>query len=240
MNRSPLKEERKCFRFNEYFCEQCNIDERNPRLLPLILNWNIILNEDEIEKVLKSLDPSKAIGPDKFNPRILKEGASILKYPLCLLFNLSLNVSKFPLDWKSANFTLVFKSGSKNEVKNYRPISLISVLGKAMERCVFQHVHAYLNNHDIITSNQSGFTHGYSAINQLISISNEFGRVLDRGKEVRVIFCCISKAFDKVWHKGLVFMVKAIGINGKLLAWFISLVENHALLSRITALHGYP
>ena len=76
-----------------------------------------------------------------------------------------------------------------------------------------------LNN--IVTSNQSGFTFGDSAINQLVNISNDFGRALDSGKEIRVnVFCDLSKAFDRVWHKGLLFKLKQNGISGNPLVWF--------------------
>ena len=64
------------------------------------------------------------------------------------------------------------------------------------------------------------FTFGDSAINQLVNISNDFGRALDSGKEIRVVFCDISKAFDRVWHKGLLFKLKLSGKYGNLLVWF--------------------
>ena len=89
-----------------------------------------------------------------------------------------------------------------------------------MERCVYKHVHNFLIENRIITPNQSGFTKGDSAINQLIDISNYFGRALDNGKEIRVVFCDISKAFDRVWHKGLLSKLKQYGISGNLLNWF--------------------
>jgi hypothetical protein len=63
--------------------------------------------------------------------------------------------------------------------KNYIPISLISVIGKVMERCVFKHIHNYLLENNIIINNQSGFTNGDSAIYQLINITNEFGKALE-------------------------------------------------------------
>ena len=93
---------------------------------------------------------------------------------------------------------LYIKINKPNEVKNYRPISLLSVISKVMERCVYKHVHNHLLENDIITNSQSGFTRGDSAVNQLVSITNEFGKALDSGKEIRVIFCDISKAFDRV------------------------------------------
>ena len=89
-----------------------------------------------------------------------------------------------------------------------------------MECCVYKYVHNFLLLNNIITSNQSGFTFGDSAINQLVNISTEFGRALDSGKEIRVVFCDLSKAFDRVWHKGLLFKLKQYGISGNLLVWF--------------------
>jgi hypothetical protein len=88
-----------------------------------------------------------------------------------------------------------------------------------MERCVFKHIHNYLLENNIIINNQSGFTKGDSAIYQLINITNDFGKALDEGKEVRVIFCDISKAFDRVWHRGLLKKLESIGIRGSLLDW---------------------
>ncbi len=90
--------------------------------------------------------------------------------------------------WKRANVTPVFKNGNARDVKNYRPISLLSIISKCMERCIYKHVHNHLRDNNIITQHQSGFTHGDSAENQLIDISNAFGRALDSGKEIRVVF----------------------------------------------------
>ena len=89
-----------------------------------------------------------------------------------------------------------------------------------MERCVYKHIHNHLLDNDILTTCQSGFTKGDSAVNQLINITNDFGKALDSGKEVRVVFCDINKAFDRVWHKGLIHKLKQSGISGNLLKWF--------------------
>lgn len=101
---------------------------------------------------------------------------------------MSLQQAIFPSQWKRANVSPVFKNNKPNEVKNYRPISLLSVISKCMERCVYKHVYNHLLQNDILTRNQSGFTKGDSAVNQLVNISNEFGKALDSGKEIRVVF----------------------------------------------------
>ena len=84
-----------------------------------------------------------------------------------------------------------------------------------MERCIYKHVYNFLLKNSIITPHQSGF----NPINQLLSLTNEFGKALDEGKEIRVDFCDISKAFDRVWHKGLLNKLENIGIQGSLLLW---------------------
>ena len=208
-----------------FFCEQSNLDDshhtpppfssfRNDELV------NIYITENEVDDILKILDTSKATGPDKISPRFLKEGASVLKAPLCKLFNLSLQKCIFPTDWKNANVTPVLKKNSPSNIGNYRPISLLSVIGKVMERCIYKHVYNYMLDNNIIISHQSGFTPGDSAINQLLNITNELGKALDEGKEIRVIFFDISKAFDRVWHRGLLSKLQSIGIKGNLLLWF--------------------
>ena len=89
-----------------------------------------------------------------------------------------------------------------------------------MERWVYKHIHNNLLDSDILTARQSGFIKGVSAVNQLINITNDFGKALDSGKEVRVVFCDISQAFDRVWHKGLIYKLKQSDISGTLLKRF--------------------
>ena len=89
-----------------------------------------------------------------------------------------------------------------------------------MERCVHKHLSQYLNDHSIITPFQSGFQAGDSTVNQLLYLCNEISNALDNNKELRIIFLDINKAFDRVWHKGLLFKLKSIGVSGNILAWF--------------------
>ena len=91
---------------------------------------------------------------------------------------------------------------------------------------VYKHINNFILVNNILTPNQSGFTCGDSAVYQLLYITNEFGRALDAGKEIRVVFCDISKAFDRVWHKGLLKKLEAIGIRGSLLIWIQNYLSN--------------
>jgi hypothetical protein len=100
--------------FNDYFCKQAGLNDSEtsvPDITDILINGleQIFITENEVEDILKILDTSKAIGPDLLNPRLLKEAASMLNYPLCRLFNLSLTLSTFPSEWKYANVIPVFK-----------------------------------------------------------------------------------------------------------------------------------
>lgn len=84
----------------------------------------------------------------------------------------------------------------------------------------------FFRDQQIITCLQSGFVSGDSTVNQLVDIYNTFCKALDDGKEVRAIFCDISKAFDRVWHKGLIYKLKQAGIDTTLLQWLVSYLSN--------------
>ena len=111
-----------------------------------------------------------------------------------------------------------------------------------MERCVCKHIHNYLLENNIIINNQSGFTNGDSAIYQLINITNEFGKALDEDKEVRVIFCDISKAFDRVCHRGLLKKLESIGIRRSLLDWvqnYLSGRKQRVVINNVSSNWGF-
>ena len=180
----------------------------------------------EVETVLKSLKTGKASGPDSINNRILKELSQPLSHPLCVLFNFSIVTGKVPDIWKQANITPIFKKNDASDPTNYRPISLLSSIGKVLEKLVHKRIFNFFRDNQIITTLQSGFVPGDSTVNQLVDIYNTFCKALDEGKEVHAIFCDISKAFDRVWHKGLLFKLESVGIGGSLLNWFTDYLDN--------------
>ena len=140
--------------------------------------------------------------------------AKELSPALCIFFNTSLRLGEVPWAFKEAHVTPVSKGEDVTLVSNYRPISLLSNLDKVLERLVFKHLHNHFVGNNILTPFQSGFTPGDPTVNQLTYLYNTLCRALDSGKEVRVIFCDISKAFDRVWQAGLVHELQAAGISG--------------------------
>ena len=103
---------------------------------------------------------------------------------------------------------------------NYRPVSLLSCVSKLFERAVFKHVFNFLRDTNAISLKQSGFIPGDSTVYQLVHLYHIFSEALDKKKDIRVVFCDISKAFDRVWHTGLLSKLSKIGIDGGLYKWF--------------------
>ena len=133
----------------------------------------------------------------------------------------------FPDSWKNAHVIPIYKEkGEKSACKNYRPISLLSCVGKLLEKCVQKHLVDYLNEYNIITRSQSGFTSGDSTVYQLLNIYDDFVQALDHSVSTQAIFFDVSKAFDKIWHRGLIYKLEAVGIRGPLLAWFQNYLDN--------------
>ena len=216
--------------FNYFFIQQGNLDNPDDPL-PTIENKSTELNNIqllplEVKHVLKNLDSSKATGPDQIPNKVLILASDVISNPLTNFFNRCLHECKFPTAWKTANVTPIHKKGNKDDCSNYRPVSLLSCVGKVFERCMHKHIYNYLTTNKCITECQSGFVEGDSTVNQLISIYNDFLYNYDKNTTTQAVFFDISKAFDRVWHKGLLHKLKSIGIRGKLLEWFCDYLSN--------------
>lgn len=216
---------------NTFFCMQSTLNDNNhtPPVIPTTVHSSlsdIFISVQDVKDAICLIDPTKASGPDVVSPRLIKEGANELAEPLSLLFNKLITNSVFPACWKQANVSPIFKKSDPSKPSNYRPISLLSCLGKLMERCVHKYLYNYVISNDILTTFQSGFIKGDSTVNQLTYLYNDISKAMDEGKEVRAVFCDISKAFDRVWHRGLLQKLSSIGIQGSLLNWFSSYLSS--------------
>ena len=214
--------------FNNYFQGQTILDDSNAVLPELpepsyLTSLSIMaFDPQEVEEILKTLKTDTVSGPDGLSNRILKELSHELSSPLCSLFNKSLSLGNFLSPYKDANVTPIHKKGDLSLFSNYRPISLLNSVAKLFEKLVFKYLYNHLQDTNLLSSLQSGFIPGDSTVNQLAYLYHMFTEALDAGKEVGTVFCDISKAFDRVWHEGLIYKLKAAGVSGDVLRWFQS------------------
>ena len=132
----------------------------------------------------------------------------------------------FPDLWKKANIQPVHKKSSRQIKTKYRPISLLPIFSKIFEKIIFDSLYEFLHSNNLISANQSGFRPGDSTINQLLSITHDIFVSFEKQSETRAVFLDISKAFDKVWHEGLLFKLRCSGIDGNLHRLLSSFLTN--------------
>ncbi len=215
--------------FNEFFYNNFTTRE-NGSVLPEveeILNpelREIQVSVAEVRLALNSLDISKATGPDKLSGRILKECASALAPSLTKLFNKSLKSGIVPDIWKLANVAPVHKKDKKDNTENYRPISLLCLTSKILERCIFNNIYPKIKH--LITLLQHGFLKGKSTSTQLLSFLNNIISNIDADLQTDIIYLDYAKAFDSVSHKLLIIKLKSFGFSGPLLYWFNNYLSN--------------
>ena len=162
--------------------------------------------------IIQNLNLDKAHGHDKISIQMLRICRNSLCRPLELKFHDCLAKGIFPSDWKKVNIVPVHKKDDKQRLNNYRPISLIPICSKMFERLMFNKIFGFFIENDLISQHQSCFNLGDSCINQVLSITHKIYQSFDEDLDVRSVFLDISKAFDKVWHDGIIFKLKWNGI----------------------------
>ena len=174
---------------------------------------NISVTPKMVKKVITNLDSSKASGPDCIPVVVLKNCESELSYILAKLFNMCLKESCFPDYWKVSLVVNVFKNvGERSTAKNYCSISLLSVVSKVFEKFVNNRIVDHLENCGLFSDFQYGFGSSQSTADLLTVVSDRIARAFNRSGATRAVALDISKAFDRVWHAGLLHKLKSYGI----------------------------
>ena len=205
--------------FNKYFCDMSAIEGPDDEIPECELAecdssiTNITTDEEEVTKIQSGLRVGSATGYDGVsNLSLKKTRASVAPY-LCRLFNRCLEEGIMPSCWKRANVTPILKKGSANITKNYRPISLLSCTSKVLEKIVHRRVSKHVSDNNLLPPNQYGFVKGSSTTSQLLDISHLIATALDARLTSKLLFLDVSKAFDRVWHKALLFKLQKLGIR---------------------------
>ena len=233
---------KKCDLFNSYFAEQCT-PLINDSKLPSVLTFHtesflesFHFSADHIGDIIKKLDPNKAHGHDMVSIRMLKLCGDSIWKPLEIIFKNCLKRVYFLMNGKRP---MLYRStkNDKQILSNYRPAFLLPVCSKIFERLIYNSMHKHINDNNLLSPNQSGFRTGDSCINPLLSITYDIFHCFDEGMETRPIFLDISKAFDKVWDKGLIYKLRQCGFSGNLLALLTDFLRNRKQRIVLTGQH---
>ena len=166
-----------------------------------------------LKSSINSLNATKATGLDGLTPKIIKLSVDIILSPSLLeIINMSLLTESFPDSLKLAKYIQFTRGGGKNDPANYRPISILPVVTKLIEKHVTKHLFGYLNKYDLLYKSQSGFRKHHSCNTALIKFVDSWLKSIDNGELVGAIFFDLRnfKAFDVVDHNLLSVSTKAI------------------------------
>ena len=179
------------------------------------------ISEDEVLKIIQSL-PIKGTGPASIPLRLLKLVASIIVVPLCHLINVSFKTGVFPSALKVAKVVALHKGGPSDNLNNYRPISLLSVFDKIIEKLMHKRLYEFLDEHNILFIKQFGFRKKFSTLLSLLYMTERIRESIDNGKYGCGVFIDLKKAFDTVNHKIILSKLEHYGIRNNILDWFAS------------------
>ena len=157
---------------------------------------DIAVSKDGVIKLLKGLNPSKALGPDELHPRVLKELATELGPVFAHLFQQSVDTGEIPKEWSLANICPLFKKSDRSLACSYRPVSLTCVPCKLLERIVCSNIMAHLDEYKLLSDRQHAFRKGHSCETQLTTVINDWAKILDNRGQVDTFILDFEKAFD--------------------------------------------
>ena len=183
-------------------------------------------NPLEIINIVHNFKAKKSAGFDEISPSVLKTTISYVAEPLANIFNLSLHSGVFPDLLKIAKVVPVFKTEDRKLMVNYRPISVLPVFSKILEKIMYKRLITYLENNNILSDKQYGFRERHSTYMALVELVDKVTEELDNKKFSVGIFVDLSKAFDTINHNILLDKLNSYGIRGTSNSWFCSYLSN--------------
>ena len=224
--------------FNEFFTsianktvQNINPSNRSPTEL-IVQNPNLFslssnnLTKNEILEATKLLKDKKTADHTGISTNFIKQTIPAFIDPLFHILKLSFSTGVVPMQFKIAKVIPIFKSGDRNQMDNYRPISLLSSFSKIMEKIIAARLLDFLDANNILSKWQFGFRPGHSTTHPMVHFLNKISTALNKKQHTISIFCDLKKAFDTCNHKILISKLEKYGIKNIELTWFKSYLEN--------------
>lgn len=155
---------------------------------------------ESIILVIKDLRDTSAYGADEIELRFIRDALSVIAFYITVIVNTSIVTGSFPALWKYANVVPGFKNGDVNDVSNYRPISLLPILSKVLEKIVARQLMTFLETNKLLSNSQHGFRDKLSTETALLKVTDKVYKNIDEKKITLITLCDLSKAFDSVNH----------------------------------------
>ena len=219
---------------NDHFCQAGpKLAQKFSDIAEPIIQFNDPLTSFRLEhaiyedlwKLLRQLAPSKACGVDGITARLIKACGDAIVEPLLYVINLSIDKCTVPNCWKMARVAPLHKGGSTSDPNCYRPISVLPLFSKCMERIVHNQLYKHLDQYQLLSDSQSGFRKAHSTTTCLVDFLDAIYNNIEQGRLSGVAFLDLKKAFDTVDHKLMLSKLSDFNISYKVIRWFASYLE---------------
>lgn len=209
--------------------------------VPYVNNFNVDLGDGNlfrphpvnIETVIltiKSLKETSSVGSDGISMKFIKDALYVIAFYLTCIINTSIVTGIFPTSWKHALVVPIPKTGDVNDPNNFRPISLLPIISKILEKVVTNQLMLFLESSQLLSNTQHGFRPRLSTETALTVVTNKIFSNMDSKKITMLTLCDLSKAFDSVSHEILLRKCSALKID---VFWFKNYIENRAQSVRL-------
>lgn len=195
-------------------------------------------DSEEIFKIVRNLKNRCSYGLDEISNNLLKNIISAIIDPFVHICNLSMSSGIFPSDMKIAKVIPIHKKEDHTLIANYRPISVLSSFSKILERLVYNRLVSFLSLHSLLNPCQYGFRTLHSADLALVDLFDKISHLLAKKEHVICVFMDLSKAFDTLDHKILLYKLRYFGINGTTFNWFESYISERQQYTCINAIRS--
>lgn len=188
------------------------------------------ISENEIIEIMKATKNKTTAGFDEISTKTVLNIIDIIVRPMAFLFNQSLYQGCFPNVFKTALVLPIYKKGTKTDVENYRQISLLNSLSKALEKAVANRTSDYLDSNNLFSESQHGFRPKRSVETASYCLVNHIHQKIDDKQYVVSLLFDLSKAFDTICSKNMTTKLRALGFPNNIINWITSYMSNRNMI----------